>query len=380
MKVVLRTAAAFGLMFLLSELATAKSLGQVTATSAEWSDPFTLPSATANSAAVNERVAESEASVQLVSCDDCCSDSYDDCCCNEPVSCECGSEKWGVGWGCEPMWVASAGSVFLHRSRPDPAPIMTPPTGTPGVLLNASDFGFGWDVGPDVSLMRRTASGYIIEGRYFNDRDSDASFRIPQVTTFRVAGIGVTILGGGSINSYYSTKLDSTELNLHAPVGSRLTLLSGFRWVELHDYLRSDIATPNSFVSWNNDNHMYGGQIGATYTATRPTNPLKVVLTGKAGLYANDANNEFRSNIVGSASDQDTAASFVGEVNLTTSYRLTQHIALKGGYQVLWLDNVALASEAAPGTVQAAGGTRSSLSTDGRVWYNGALAGVEFIW
>jgi hypothetical protein len=63
-----------------------------------------------------------------------------------------------------------------------------------------------------------------------------------------------------------------------------------------------------------------------------------------------------------------------------SGYRLTQHVTLQGGYQVLWLDNVSLASEAAAATTQIAGGASSTINTDGRVWYNGALAGVEFIW
>jgi hypothetical protein len=352
--------------------------GELSVVSLEWPDSVTLPSATADSTLLQD--AQVQPASDCAAADLCCDPCGGSPCCDELSCGECASGLFGVAWGCEPMWVASAGAVFLHRSRPDQAPIVTPPTGTPGVTIGGADFGFGWDVGPDVSLMRRTASGYIIEGRYFNNRDANASFNIPAITTFRVAGIGVTILGGGSINGFYTTKLDSTELNIHVPVHSRVTLLTGFRWVELHDALRLNIATPATFTNWDLNNHMYGGQFGANFALTRPANPLKVNLVGKAGVYANDADNRFTSTIVGGSQDEDTATAFVGEVNLTASYRLTRHIALRGGYQVLWLDNVALASEAAAGTVQAAGGTRSTINTDGRLWYNGALAGAEFIW
>jgi hypothetical protein len=100
----------------------------------------------------------------------------------------------------------------------------------------------------------------------------------------------------------------------------------------------------------------------------------------KGGVYANVADNRFTSTIVSGTSSADTAAAFVGEVGLTASYRLTRHIALRAGYEVLWLDNVALASEAAAATVQGGGGTRSTINTDGRLWYNGATTGVEFVW
>jgi hypothetical protein len=228
--------------------------------------------------------------------------------------------------------------------------------------------------------MRRTASGWMFEGRYFNDRDAEATFGIPAITTFRTAGIGVTILGGGSINARYTTKLDSTEFNVHAPVNSRVTLLTGFRWVELHDALRADIATPATFVNWDENNHMYGGQFGTNIWLTRPANPLRVSMMAKAGVYANVADTRFTSTIVSGTSSADTATAFVGEVGLTASYRLTRHIALRGGYEVLWLDNVALASEAAAATVQGGGGTQSTINTDGRLWYNGATTGVEFVW
>ncbi|HMO86846.1 MAG TPA: BBP7 family outer membrane beta-barrel protein [Lacipirellulaceae bacterium] len=369
-----RTAAAVGLWWMTvggAALAGVPFPADAAIDSIEWMEPCTLPSATDAAGVVHD------AQFQLASC----CDPVDDCCTLDWADGDaCGDCFSAAAWAQQPMWSVAAGAIFLHRSRPDPAAIITPPTGTPGVTVNGAEFGFGWDAGPDVSLLRRTRSGLLLEGRYFNDREADAAQRIPNINTFRVAGIGVTILGGGSINSFYATKLDSAEFNVHTPLTDRVTVLGGFRWIELRDTLRSDIATPATFVQWDNRNHMYGGQIGTNISLTRPTNPLRLNCALKAGLYGNVADNRYRSTIMSSTSDRETETAFAGEINVTAAYYVTKHIALRGGYQVLWLDHVAIAADAAARTTQVAGGTQSFVQTDGRVWYNGALAGVEFTW
>jgi hypothetical protein len=358
-----RIRGAFGLMCVLAGEAAAGPASELTLVSSEWSDAVLLPSATASET--------SDEQFRLASV---CQEAYDD----EATACEASN----VSLCCptQSLGTASVGAVFLHRSRPDSSAIVTPPTGTPGTVINANDFGFGWDAGPDVTLARRTERGLLVEGRYFNDRNADAEFGIPSITTFRTAGIGVTILGSGPINGFYQTKLDSSELNVHAPIHPRVTLLGGFRWVELHDTLRLNIATPATFVNWDDNNHMYGGQLGTNIAFTKPTNPLRMNLALKAGVYGNDMDNRFTSTIVSGANSSDVTTSFIGELNFTAAYQLTRHMALRGGYEVLWLDNVALAGDAAAATTQIPGGTSSPVPNDGRLWYNGATAGVEFLW
>jgi hypothetical protein len=45
----------------------------------------------------------------------------------------------------------------------------------------------------------------------------------------------------------------------------------------------------------------------------------------------------------------------------------------------MWLDNLALASDAAAITTQVPGGTASPIP-EGRLFYNGALAAIELSW
>ena len=221
-----------------------------------------------------------------------------------------------------PTWSISGGAIWLHRSRPESAAIATPPTGTPGVLINGTDFGFDWGSGMDFGIMHKGPRGFIWEGRYFNSDDAEATHSIPSVTTFRMAGIGITILGGGSINSTYATSLDSTEFNLHKVVNDRLTFFSGFRAIELRDSLRANIATPATFARWTEENYMYGGQVGTNWALLDPQSPFRLNLSLKGGAYNNEMRNRFTSTIVSSDFEEDNEISFVGEGSLNATYFL----------------------------------------------------------
>jgi hypothetical protein len=272
--------------------------------------------------------------------------------------------------------------VILHRSRPDSAVVATPPTGTPGVLINASDLNdFGWDNGVDATIGRRMDNGLIVEGRFFNDESAEAHSDIPAVTTFRIAGIGVTILGGGALHNTYTTDLSSGEINVGTCVTPGCTFFTGFRWIELHDQLNVALAgTGLNISTWDENNHMYGGQIGTNILFTNPCSPFQFTGTLKAGAYGDVADNDFTSQVVSRARSNETQLSFVGEVDFTALYHVTKHVGVYGGYQVLWIDDVAIAGDQAPTTVQAVGGTRSPINTDGRVVYDGVNTGVDFTW
>jgi hypothetical protein len=68
---------------------------------------------------------------------------------------------------------------------------------------------------------------------------------------------------------------------------------------------------------------------------------------------------------------------FVGEIGITGAYQMTPHIALRGGYQLLWIQGVAIATEQVGATTLL---TRSSIDTGGGEFFHRALAGLEFTW
>lgn len=374
MKICQRVVGAFVLLPLIFGVRSVAAQSDATSPgylSAEWNEPCLLDSPAASAGLIQD------GKLRPVGCDQPIGAeaiAYDD-----TSSCDnTESYEWTIPTKCCPGWNFYAGAVLLQRARPVPATVATPPTGTPGVLIDASRFGFAYDPGPEFILQRTTASGVTWEGRYFGRLDADSQFLIPNVTTFRVAGIGVTILGGGSINSFYSTDLDNTEINAWKQITPGFSILAGFRWVELNDTLRLNIATPNTFTRWDENNHLYGGQCGGKLSMFSPGSPLQFDAIGKAGVFGNFADNAFTSNIVGGNTTSGSRASFVGEVNLSLSYQLNSRLTARAGYMILWIDGVALAGEAAATTVQAPGGTRSPTPLNGGLWYNGATFGLDY--
>ncbi len=283
---------------------------------------------------------------------------------------------------CEPTCSVTAGAVFLHRSRPDAQPIVIPLAG-PGVISGGQDFDFGWDAGPDLTIERRMSSGNIWQVRYFADDDASTPTRdygaVGNVRIGSFSNFGATGFTGG-----YFTTLHSTEVNWLHPVSDRCTFLAGFRWIELHDNLTYNIVFPafNANYIWDENNHLYGAQTGTILNLWNLNSPFKLDAALKAGIYGNVADNAF--NLLPStggsfpSGGNGTDVAFVGEIDVTGAYCITDHIALRGGYQVLWLDGLALASN--QGANATANLSQVGIDIGDKLLYTGAIASIEFTW
>jgi hypothetical protein len=108
--------------------------------------------------------------------------------------------------------------------------------------------------------------------------------------------------------------------------------------------------------------------------------------TGKAGLFGNGAHQEqyvldwddgpFPARPLVSAAGGRVA--FVGELNLTGVYRLTDVWNLRAGYNLIWIGGVALAPDQLDfsGVVPAG----DQLRNDGQVFLHGVSGGLEARW
>ncbi len=90
---------------------------------------------------------------------------------------------------------------------------------------------------------------------------------------------------GQVVNYNYISQLHSAEINLRRPIWERLSVLMGFRYLELHEELNSTIDEA-PVLDVNVDNHLYGGQIGMNVAFI---NTCRWSLEGviKAGVYGN---------------------------------------------------------------------------------------------
>jgi len=143
-------------------------------------------------------------------------------------------------------------------------------------------------------------------------------------------------------------------------------------------------------------NSLTGFQIGGDLWA----NVVPGVRLGadlKAGVYGNYANQG--TNII-SVDSVGTATSFsesvdgndismIAEANLMFLWRLGPHWTIKSGYNLLFLEGVALAPEnfnTTPPNILTTGGAftfpprASTLNDDGNVFYHGAFMGAEWMW
>ncbi len=73
-------------------------------------------------------------------------------------------------------------------------------------------------------------------------------------------------------------------------------------------------------------------------------------------------------------------AAFVGSLALTGKYAITANLSARAGYQLLWIDGVALAPDqiavSNPDIVPAH--SYATVSTSGSPFYHGAFVGLEF--
>jgi hypothetical protein len=292
---------------------------------------------------------------------------------------------------CRPLWSVSAGAIILHRSAPQPSTIVetyyTTPTST---LLDASDFKFGWSAGTDIGVTRRVDKIDAIDAidfRYFGVQDWQADTSIITGGYWKFPNIHSGHYLDSQIDTSYQSQFQSAELNvLRDSSSGRVTWIAGARWIELDERMdmafRYSPSVPFAHFHFPTNNSLFGGQLGAAIKLWENGGPLHINFTSKAGLYGNAAAN--RCEIVDTrgrsrtlSSDQRNQVAFVGDIGLTAAYQLTDHIALQGGYQLLWIHGAAIAGDQ---PVAADSNTHDGIASNGGVFYHGALAGVTFTW
>jgi len=180
----------------------------------------------------------------------------------------------------------------------------------------------------------------------------------------------------------YSSLLRSAEMNARFRAGDRLTVLAGVRFVHLEDTLGIEQGTFFTHRGGTR-NDLYGVQIGVEGLAWS-RGRVRIDGWAKAGLYVNDTRGSYHfrfpaiPTVNADYSRKAEQGALVGDLGICMSYRVAHGITLRGSYQALLLDGVALASDQFKNT--AAAGGPMAMTANGRVRYHGALVGVEVAW
>ena len=129
------------------------------------------------------------------------------------------------------------------------------------------------------------------------------------------------------------------------------------------------------------DNRLYGFQLGADRSLWDNGNGLHFDGLAKVGVYGNDAD-VVSQGLNGSGSNSDTDAAFIGELGLNAKYDVTQRLSVSTGYQLLFLDGVALAANQVPNSGNMNGGANNvpvNVSS-ASLLYHGLRTGLEYRW
>ena len=142
----------------------------------------------------------------------------------------------------------------------------------------------------------------------------------------------------------------------------------------------------------NTRNQLTGVQVGGDLWLNLMPG-VQIGVEGKSGIYGNHA--EVESLIVANSVPgvreflQDGKTAFVGEITASAVYRVSYAFAIRGSYNFLYVDNVALAPENfnTRDFTNALGSNRTFtlnrfpfLNADGEVGYQGYSVGLEWTW
>jgi hypothetical protein len=309
-----------------------------------------------------------------------CGPPCGDACCPDcrPVCCR----------PCGPRWTVIADALFLNRSRDRGQSLLSDRRDAD--LFNSSDLAFDLATGPRVDLIRH-GCGLDLEVAYFgihNWRGDDEISASSLTQGVALLAVDDQIrLPVSSATFAEQSRLDSTEVNLRWSLGRWGTMLAGFRWVELAEQYRAtglSLVTGEELTSLvRTHNHLYGLQFGEETVLLGRCGPLRLTGFGKCGLFGNAARQANELSDPGglgrlAAGDRTNRASILAEAGLIGSLYLGPHFALRAGYQVMWIEKVALA----PAQIAATdfGSGSAAVDTAAGIFYHGANAGFEVTW
>jgi hypothetical protein len=332
-------------------------------------------------------------------------DGLDGCCppsCNDPC----------------PSVYGQVEALFLKREpRFTRQPIVVDPnTGT--TFLSTSDHDFNFDPGLRATVGVRPCGGRALEFSYFGLFQGNASAVAvkPDPNAFLIFPdnlFGNVFVDMDRVRVNYSSWLHSFEVNLPCCCGCcdecrdecgcgevrdecgrgqvrcrSFEWFAGFRYLNLGEELNisaqrivSDEVEEGTY-NIRTANHLYGAQLGARLR--RWGCRFGWEATGKAGIFGYDAQQtqsvtDFPDFQLRNVSSSRGGVAFVGEINLSALYRLTDVWKLRTGYNVLWIDGLALAPDQLDFNFAAAqSGTQ--LHHGGGMFLHGVNVGLEARW
>jgi len=296
---------------------------------------------------------------------------------------------------CGPRWDVAVDALMLWQGNAQSLPLFLNTDG--GTAYNAQDLQTEMAAGVRVGAIRAVGERYAIEGNYFQARPFNATGYAP------ASGGPYTLTNTGDLvfNDIQSATVTSSGWIQSAEVNWRknecwspITWLAGFRWVELNSQanINYDFENPDPYgagsISNATGNNLYGGQMGADVRLWNKGGRWRANAIGKAGVFYNAASFQrstagftyadgtpFPLGEVSATADQ---TSFFGEIGLNSTYWITNWLAWRAGYTVMWAAGVAVAPQQLP--LNNFGDGTATINTNSSVLLHGVTTGIEARW
>jgi hypothetical protein len=256
------------------------------------------------------------------------------------------------------------------------------------VLLSTADISYQYEPGPRVLLGTEFDGFRAVEASYFGIYNWDYSTTITGDNNLNLPGdLGLASLGFFNADRYtvtYNSDIHNAELNYLHYYGN-IAWLVGFRYFNLSEKLSInafDGDVGSAFYNTSTYNNLFGAQLGGR--VKQACGRWSYDLTGKAGIYDNvirssqlvtDFDNASVDRNISKSGNQ---VSFLGELGLNGSYKFSECLSLRGGYQVYWVEGLALAARQLDFTDTPNSG--ASLNKTGGMFIHGAHAGLMAQW
>jgi len=302
-----------------------------------------------------------------------------------------------------PVWTSYAITEALVMGRDNQAanqPLISEVGAPENVLLSTPDLQFPFGGGLRVFAGSRVPDHYGWEIGYFGLYGQSASASAATSgTTFLEApgplGYDLTSAAQQATVTWNST-ITSAEANVFRTATDRarsadgwwtVDWLAGFRYIGVEETAALDILScgdvgPLVPYRVGTSNNLFGGQIGARGRLDRQRWAFEG--WAKAGLFGNAQTLRQDAVVDWLGTEQRPASSatagetaFVGDINLSAIYRLSDVWGIRAGYNTIWIGGVALAPDqftfGMDGPLQAVAG-------GGGIFLHGVNLGLEARW
>jgi hypothetical protein len=236
--------------------------------------------------------------------------------------------------------------------------------------------GAGFQAGIVANVVRHRTNGY------------DYDFGLMWITSGNNIGLGILPPGSNIpaspivfndtafAASVYATGLFGLEWNRRFGANDDVQFLAGLRYINLSERLIVGAvnADPEVFAGLSQTgNNLLGFQVGGDAKLWSNGNwDINGVV--KAGLYYNDAQVNVTGvflpgPIIGGGTENNGSLAFQGQAELAATWWFRENLALRLGYQALWFDGIALATN-----------QFSAPNFNGAIFMHGGVIQAEYTW